>query len=715
MTSLPARLFQSKTPRKLYRIGLLIITACLVLGALVFPIALRPESVPIKLGNVAPQNFVAPRSTTFESKILTKIAQESAAGAVSAHYLPSDSSITRAQIDTLQMVLNYISSARSDAYATYDQKLSDLSHITQLSLPPNISNSILQLSDSQWQMVAHESLSTLEQTMRRTIRDYQVQENRINLPSLISYSLSEEQARIVAHLVSPIIVANSLFSEEETNLARQQAIEAVKPVTRTYVQNQTIVLRGQIIDEEQLEVLQLFGLIKPENKIQDLVAASSIVITLVGFIALYFTRRTVSPMGDLKSLTVIAIGFLIFLYGARFLIPNRAVIPYFYPIAAYALILVTLFNLEIGIIFSLSLSILAAYGLSNSLDLTLFYMITSLIGALSLGKGRRVTSFFGAAITIAFAGSAVLFAYKLTDPLSDLLGMVTLLGVTFLNGFASASLALLIQYLLSQLLGLVTPLHLLDISRPDHPLLKYLLQNAPGTYQHSLQVSNLAEQAAEAIGADALLTRVGTLFHDAGKAVNASFFVENQIPGKLNPHDDLDAVIAAQTIIQHVADGITLADKYRLPPRLKDFIREHHGTHITQYQFNRALEKANNDSEKVDQELFRYSGPKPRSKETALLMLADGCEARSRAELPKSKEELTILVKKVFDYCYKEGQFDKTNLTIKDMNTAQESFIKTLTNTYHPRIQYPEITISTATKQGSRLEDSKIFQKLEKK
>jgi putative nucleotidyltransferase with HDIG domain len=441
---------------------------------------------------------------------------------------------------------------------------------------------------------------------------------------------------------------------ENTELAKQQAIDGVDPISRTYVENQTIVLKGQIVSEEQYEALELFGLIKPANKLQDFISASSIVIAVTGFIVLYFSRRQITPMGDLKSLTVIAIGFLIFLIGARFLIPNRTIVPFFYPISAYALILVTLFNLEIGIIFSLSLSILAAHGLTNSLEITLFYMFSSLMGALAIGKGKRVTNFFASAIAIALAGSAIIVSFRISDPLTDIIGLVTLIGVTFLNGFASASLALLLQYILSQILGLVTPLLLQEISRPEHPLLKFLLQNAPGTYQHSLQVSNLAERAAESIGADAMLTRVGTLYHDIGKALNASFFIENQVPGKLNTHDDLDSVIAAQTIIRHVSDGINLANKYRLPPRIKDFIKEHHGTQITRYQYAHALETANHDKNKVDIELFRYPGPKPQSKETALVMLADGCEARARAEIPKppmnfktlSKMSLIIVSKK---------------------------------------------------------------------
>ncbi|PKO00701.1 MAG: hypothetical protein CVU42_02410 [Chloroflexi bacterium HGW-Chloroflexi-4] len=690
VTSLSVRLTQNKSYRKFYRFGLLIVSAALVLGALVLPIALRPSSLPVQLGDVAPQTFVASKTLTYESTVLTQAARQTASNAISDRYLPMDISISRTQIKKIQDLINKISQIRSDKSLQYEHKFIMMQQFENLSLTQNGINQILQMSGPEWDVVSQETISALERSMRNTIRDYQVQEVRYNLPSLISYTLPDRFVYIVDELASPFVVENSLFSEKDTEAAKQQAMDSVKPITRTYVQNQTIALKGQIVNEEQLEALQLFGLIKPANKIQDLIAASSIVAVLAGFILLYFTRRQVSPMGDLKSLTVIALGFLFFLYGARFLIPNRAIIPYFFPISAYALILVTLFNLEIGIIFSLALSILAAYGLTDSLDLTLFYMISSIIASLAIGRGRRISSFFISAIAISIASSLVLVAYKLTDPLSDLVGLVTLIGVSFLNGVASASLALLIQYILSQALGLVTPIYLLEISRPDHPLLKVLLQNAPGTYQHSLQVSNLAEQAAEAIGADALLTRVGTLYHDIGKTANAPFFVENQIPGKLNTHDDLDAVIAAQIIIQHVQDGVNLANKYRLPARIQEFMREHHGTQFTRYQYNRALEKAQNDPAKVDKELFRYPGPKPRSKETALVMLADGCEARARAELPKTTEDLERLVKAVFDYCLNEGQFDKTNLTLKDLKIAQESFINTLSNTYHPRIKYPE-------------------------
>jgi putative nucleotidyltransferase with HDIG domain len=248
----------------------------------------------------------------------------------------------------------------------------------------------------------------------------------------------------------------------------------------------------------------------------------------------------------------------------------------------------------------------------------------------------------------------------------------------------------LLQFLLAQFLSLPTALQLLEISRPDFPLLQEFLRKAPGTYQHSLHVANLAEQAAEKIGADALLTRVGATFHDIGKmAADPSFFIENQVAGSIDTHSDLAAEAAATAILRHVKDGVTLARKYRLPRRIEDFILEHHGTMLTRYQYTLALERAGGDSSKVDIDKFRYPGPRPRSRETAILMLADAAEARSRAENPQTDDQLREIVRAVIDRCEKEGQLDNTQLTLHDLTLITDSFVTTLRGTYHARIQYP--------------------------
>jgi putative nucleotidyltransferase with HDIG domain len=210
-------------------------------------------------------------------------------------------------------------------------------------------------------------------------------------------------------------------------------------------------------------------------------------------------------------------------------------------------------------------------------------------------------------------------------------------------------------------------------------------------------VANLAEQAAERIGADALLTRVGAIYHDIGKtAADPSFFIENQVAGSVNTHGDMTPEQAATAILRHVRDGVALAHKHRLPRRIDDFILEHHGTMLTRYQYTQAVERAGGDGRKVDVEKFRYPGPRPRSRETALLMLADACEARSRAENPSSEEKLREIVRSVIELVERDGQLDNTQLTLHDLHLVTESFVTTLRGTYHPRIQYPASDVPAA-------------------
>jgi putative nucleotidyltransferase with HDIG domain len=309
---------------------------------------------------------------------------------------------------------------------------------------------------------------------------------------------------------------------------------------------------------------------------------------------------------------------------------------------------------------------------------------------LTLGKARRIASFFLSGIAIGFAGIGIILGFRLPDALTDWIGIATLAGASLFNGIGAASLTLLLQFVFSQTLGTTTALQLLDTSRPDHPLLQQMLRNAPGSYQHSLQVANLAEQAAEAIGADGLLVRVGAIFHDCGKSQNPQFFIENQVQENLDPHDDIDPILSAQTIIKHVTDGVELAKKYRLPNRIIDFIREHHGTMYTHYQYSQAIKEAD-DPDAIDKSLFTYPGPKPQSVETALLMLADGTEARARAEVPKNEEELRSLIDTVVNFYEQNHQLEDTNITLKELQEVKQSFYHTLKGSYHPRVKYPAL------------------------
>lgn len=667
----------------------LVCTALLSYTALVLPIALRAEALPVQPGDVAPLDLSAPYDYEYVSNVLTEEARLSAERAVQPVYGPADPSVARRQRERLQATLDYIRLVRSDANSSPVEKAANLASLAEVTLKPETISKILSLSESRWDAVEQESLVVLEQVMRANIRPDDVENIRRNIPLRVSLSLSEEQAAIVVELVGAFVLPNSQYSPELTAAARQQARDAVELVTRSYKAGQTIVQSGQVITPAIYEALEVYNLIRPPQSIDDYVSAAALVVTVYGFFWLYLKRRQPRFANDLRSLTLVVMVLLIFLAGARVVIPNRAVIPYLYPLPAFGLLVAILFGMETGMILSLVICVLAAYNMPGGMGLMPYYLLSSLFGILVLGPARRVWAYFRSGLGITAAGIAMIVAFRLVASQLDWLGITTLFGAAAFNGLASSSLALLLQFFMAQALGLTTALQLLEISRSDFPLLQFFLRNAPGTYQHSLQVANLAEQAAERIGADHLLTRVGAIFHDIGKAMNPQFFIENQVPGHIDTHDDLDPVESAALIIRHVTDGIALARKHRLPRRIEDFILEHHGTLITRYQYKLAVERAGGNASAVDIERFRYPGPPPQSRETALLMLADAAEARTRAANPQDETELRAIIRSVIDIAQQEGQLDNTKLTLRDLRLITESFVTTLRGTYHPRIQYP--------------------------
>lgn len=686
-------IFNGFLKSKLVIVLLVIFTSFLIFLALVLPVSLRTAPSLLKIGDVAFQDIRAPRSFSYISEVLTENARKDAEKTVMPIYLPADPTISRKQIEMLNNSLAFIDSIRSDSFASIDQKISDLSVISNTSFTRNTMEAILILPEEKWEAIRTESLYLLEEIMKSSIREDQVATIKRNLSPRIGFEFNESESIIINQLVSPLIVANSLFSNENTSLAIEEARSLVEPVTRDYVSGEIIINSGEVINPFLYEALQELGFAEPKNRVIDYLSSALIVIVVVGFNLIYIrrVRRTFGKI--LEGLPVIIFVFLIFLFTARFVIPNHAILPYLFPIAAFGLTIASIYNYEVGIIFSISLSLLVSFNQGNGADLIVYYFIPSAVAIFILGRGRRIIIFFLAGLGIALSGSMLVIAYRLQNSFLDGSGASTLIGASFVNGFGAISLTLIFQFILAQVLGKTTALQLMDLSRPDHPLLQELLLKAPGTYQHSLQVANLAEQAAKEINADALLTRVGALYHDIGKTQNPSFFIENQLSSQIDTHDNLNPLISSATIIQHVDDGLKLGRNYHLPPQILAFMNEHHGTSVTRYQYEHALNKTS-DKTKIKKDLFKYHGKEPRSKETALLMLADGCEARVKAESPKSPEEIESIIAENIKAALNQGQLDYSNLTLSDMRIITKSFTRTIQNTYHHRVVYPKIELS---------------------
>ena len=695
-TKPPVRNRPNSARIRLVQFTLLSLVSVISYGVLVLPL-LNSAAVTLQPGEVSPSNFQAPQDLKYISEVRTEDARVEAANAVQPMYTSPDPTIARRQIERLRAALQYITLVRDDENSSPEQKRADIAALSDLQLGPETITKILELTPARWDVIQQESQSVLEQVMRRSIRDVDLESVRHSVPSLVSLSLNEEQAAMVAELVTAYVTVNSEFSEDLTEAAKQSARDAVQPRTEEYKAGEIIVLRGQILTPAQIEALRHAQLIEEASPWQDYAGAAALVVMVAAFVGLYFSQRPLQFLLDARSLVVVAIIFLVFFVGARLVIPDRAVLPYAYPVPAVGLIIATLFGVEAGIVFSFAIALLAPYSLPNTLDLMPYYLATSLTGVLVLGSARRVWTFFRAGAAVTSAGIAMLIAFRFPFTPTDGVALLQLTGAAIFAGLASSSLALVLQYFLAQSLGLTTALQLIEISRPDFPLLQFFLRNAPGTYQHSLQVANLAEQAAELIGADALLTRVGALFHDVGKSLNPMFFIENQPQGEVNTHEDLDPAESAAAIIAHVTDGVTMAHKHKLPRRIDDFILEHHGTMVARYQYNQAIEKAGGDPTKVDVTKYRYPGPRPRSRETALLMLADGSEARARAQRPQTEEDIRKIVLTTIESAQKQGQLDNTPLTARDLSILTDAFVTILRGAYHPRIAYP--------KEGSAIEN----------
>jgi putative nucleotidyltransferase with HDIG domain len=670
--------------------------ACVAISFLVLivPFVTTQASQRLQVGDVAGQDIQAPQTLSYQSEVLTIEQREESANAVAPVYGPADADVAREQVDRLRVALNFINSVRQDHFGSLEQKISDLSALQYVNLSQESAQAVLLLDEAAWQNIQQETIVVLEQVMRSTIRQNRLDEAIQSIPALISLSIPQEQADLIAELVAAFVAPNSFYSDSLTQAAREEASAAVQPVARTFISDEIIVQRGEVIQAEDVEALQEFGLVQPEARWQDYVAAAAITVASFVLIILYLLYRP-RLTEDLRGLVLVAVLFVLFLVAARLTIVDRTVIPYVFPIAAFGLLVASLYSTQAAIVFGFVLSILAAYNLPNAFDLSLYYFLGTLFGVLFLRRAQRVMAYFWAGAAVSVASAAVIIAYRLPLASTDLLGLLTLIGAAVLNGFIAASLTIVLQLFLAQWLGLTTTIQLLELARPDHPLLQFILRNAPGTYQHSLLIANLSEQAAEAIGADAVLTRVGSLYHDAGKARQPHYFIENQVPGSMNPHESLTPQESAKMILRHVPDGLELAAKHHLPRRISDFIAEHHGTLITRFQYARALEASGGNETKVKKEDFQYLGPIPQSRETALVMLADGCEARTRAERPKTREELRALVKSVIDNRLAQGQLDDTGLTMHDLKLVLETYVSGLRGVYHPRLIYPELDEKT--------------------
>jgi putative nucleotidyltransferase with HDIG domain len=493
---------------------------------------------------------------------------------------------------------------------------------------------------------------------------------------------------VVQSLVDGLIVANTFYNEEQTQKAQDEAAQEVQPINRTIAAGETILREGDTVTELDIEALGALGLLQPQRTWRDYLSALIIALVLDGILLAFTTMRRRDFWSETLPVLLLGVIFSSFVLTAKVMLPMHTLLPYLFPLASMAMLISSLVDMPIAVLATAILALLVGKYIGGDSEVMIYLFLGGVTGALALGKAERLNSFVRAGLWVIAINLLVLLAFRLPQlGALDNQGMMELTFSGAVNGIFASSFTLVIYYLLGQLFGVTTSLQLLEISRPNHPLLRQLLLKAPGTYHHTLIVSNMAEEAAVAIGADSLLTRVGSYYHDIGKIIRPYFFIENNTDGE-NPHDRIDPYTSARIIISHVSDGVDLAKKYRLPPGIIDFIKEHHGTTRVEYFYHKAVQMKNDPSE-VDESAFRYAGPKPHTSETAILMLADSCEATVRAMHPQTSEEMLELIRSVISRRLMSGQLDNSPLTLRDLTLISEAFVRVLQGIHHPRVKYP--------------------------
>jgi len=665
------------------------------LAALVYG-AWEASGIALQPGQIADRTIKAPYTATFESRLLTQQARQEAYDDARNIVLVRDPAVEAAQLEALNRLLTQLDAIRA-------QRGSDLAAATQQAqsalegLGAEDAQLLVSLSDASWGRIEGEARRLLASVLSGEVRSDNVAQIKEQLPERVSIELNPVERRLVVVLVRPFIRPNVRVDEQATRAAREAAAAAVSPVMITVQAGQVIVRDGDPVTPEALEKLEYFGLRSPRQSWPEFLGLLGVLALWAGGFALAL-YRSVQYTRQPRQLLLI-VGLVLLTLAAGRLLMTIPDFRYSFPVAGTVMLFAVLLDLRTALLASWFLAL--ALGILDGFSLltTLVAGFGSLVGAVVVWRAERTVTFLWAGMAVAAATGATALAglLALGRQMVDLTQLWNVLLQSGINGVLSASLCFLSFSLLGRLLGITTHLQLLELAHPTQPLLSRLAREAPGTYHHSLVVGNLAEAAAEVVGADPLLTRVGVLYHDIGKVLHPELYVENQA-NRLNIHDSLDPLTSARLIKEHVTEGVKLAKRARLPKPIVDIIQQHHGTTLIKYFYAKAKEAGL----AVDEQEFRYPGPRPQSKEAAVVMLADSVEAAVRAAAQAGKlyepgdphsvsKRLAEIVDRVIRERLEDGQLDDADLTFRQITEIRRVFLAMLEGVYHPRVEYPEV------------------------
>jgi hypothetical protein len=650
-----------------------------------------PQEYDVEVGDVVSQDIRAPRDITFVSSILSEQAREDAARRVPPLFTAPDSDIAREQYNRARDVLAYLRALRADPLGSKKQLSAWVRAVPELSdLPESDVETILTMSDSGWNRVQLEFLGLLDQVMRQEeVRQENLASIRRRIPAMVSLDMPQEEAVVIQELVKRFVRPNVFFDEAATEMEREAAREEVGPAFRSLRSGQIIVREGTVVSELDIEALTELGLTAEPQNGRDIGHVALLAATSVLLLGLYLWQLAPQMLDGSRQELLFTLVLSLFLGLTWLLLRSGELVPFLYPVTAAGMLLATTVGSLPALGGIVLLSLVAGWVGARSLMISAMVIFGGLYATLTLPKYEQTGPIFRSGLFGGIAQSLTIFVFSIDELRLDPLSLLLKLGISLIGGVIGGGLTVGGLFLLTPIFDLTTTFRLIELSRPNHPLLQRLLREAPATFNHVMMVASLAEQAAERIGANGLLTRVGAYYHDMGKLVRPYFFAENQ-QGLSNPHERLDAYTSVDVLVGHIRDGQKLARDYHLPAAVRAFINEHHGTMKASFFYSKAVEAVGGDPDLVDESQFRYPGPSPQSRETLLVMLADGCEAATRARRPSTPDELREGIDMIFEQRMAQGQLDECPITFAELETVKETYVDLLRGAFHPRVKYPE-------------------------
>ncbi|MDP2873019.1 MAG: HDIG domain-containing protein [Bacillota bacterium] len=640
----------------------------------------QPEGVDLRVGSIAPQDYAAPR-TSYDKYMTARLKEQASASVAEVHRFDPNLSKTAASLfDALNSgVLSLI----EDANLSREARMTAMASLLPGSPGPEVTGALADLSPEEWAGMIERLRAGVLGVISGALTSAESERARSALAQeLQALKLKAALTTYLVRLGQEKIVPTMVLDTEETERLRTAAAAAVPQVT--ILKGQTIARRGDVLTEHQIALMGEFGMLLTHFDASTLAGSLLLTVILIGVATLYlrFYEGDVYKNHFHLLLLAVAVGLVLIITQL-----TRGISPYLAPVAFCTMVVASLLNPRLALFTGFVVAVAVGLISGTNLPLAIVGLVGGTVGVYSLIWVGQRSDFTRAGFAVGVANVLTILAFLLLGgvPLTGFEAWGQL-GLGFLNGILSAVLAIGTLPFFESAFGILTAVRLLELANPNRPLLRRMLVEAPGTYHHSVVVGNLAEAAADTIGGNPLLARVGAYYHDIGKVVRPYFFIENQI-GQDNPHDKISPSLSALIITSHVKDGVALAQEAKLPAKVTSFIRSHHGKSLVSYFYSRAAE--NGQSERIAEEDFRYDGPLPETREEAIVMLADSIEAAVRAMSDPDPGRIEALVRRIIRERLVSGQLEKCDLTLRDLDRIGETFVRVLLGIFHARIEYP--------------------------